>query len=797
MKIKFTLMLLFFASLVFGQAPKLINYQGIVRGTDGAPTINQPISIRFQILKGSPTGTVVYTELQSLTTNSLGLIQTQIGLSANLGNVVWNAAQLYLEVAMDITGGSNLSILGTQQIMGVPYSFLANNVPAAYSPTTNILSVGDNTFQLSSPPPTSLTATGIASVTAVGNNSFQVDVPAPSFTNSGAVQIIGTYPNYTVAADSPTITGIGNASVTTLATNSFVVDVPFLQITATSSAGLSGVSGSGTNSVNINIPGTTLTGLGAVTIGTSTVANTYSITVPQTSITLTQTGTTAGLTSSSINDFTLNIPTPSISAAGLATVSTNGASFSVGVAPFTYVNTTGILSSGPNTLVVAPLLTFNNGTITSGPSSNSISLSSLTPWIQSVNTVTLSNSTDRVGIGASAPTENLQVESAGNSSVSILSGTSNTSDLGFGTTANHGLGRLRYDNTTGSLAFWTAGAIRASLTNTGQLVIGTTPSYSSTTGLTVGRAGAFNNQLMITGGDNSNIYGGQLSLGENLNPSSGFSLKLDAAGNRLLITNDLSGNSPIAAFGGYGGSSNGMVIGSSYAPGTQAPAEGLAVQGFVGIGLSSPAAALHVNGNSIITGSTLIGGNTSIAGSASVTGNATITGNHTNLGQTFANGNVFVGSSATAPADIRVFGGVKLGTGLGTTQAPYYPGGNGMVYRRVNSTVFNSVATLARTADISFETEATTGGIQITRTTGNINQICHCSGVNTAGVTVNKIFNNLIIGTTQVYSPTDNILYFRCIFGDVFSNGHTTEITVSRFPGDYFWIGHLISTFNQ
>jgi hypothetical protein len=797
MKIKITLLLLFLASLVFGQAPKLINYQGIVRGTDGAPTINQPISIRFQILKGSPTGTLVYTELQSLTTNSLGLIQTQIGLSANLGSVVWNAAQLYLEVAMDITGGSNLSILGTQQIMGVPYSFLANNVPAAYSPTTNILSVGENTFQLSSPPPTSMTATGIASVTAVGNNSFQVNVPAPSFTNSGAVQIIGTYPNYTVAADSPTITGTGNAIVTTPVTNSFVVDVPFMQITTTSSTGLSGVSGSGTNSVNINIPAPTLTGLGAVTIATSTVANTFSITVPQTSIALTQTGTTAGLTSTSLNDFTLNIPTPSISAAGLATVSTNGASFSVGVAPFTYVNTTGVLSSGPNAVVVAPLLTFNNGTITSGPASNSISLSSLTPWLQGVNTVTLANSTDRVGIGASAPTENLQVESAGNSSISILSGASNISDLGFGTTANHGLGRLRYDNTTGSLAFWTAGALRATLTNTGQLVIGIAPSYSSTTGLTIGRPGAFNNQVMITGGDNSNLFGGLLSLGENLNPSSGFSIKLDAAGNRLQITNDLAGNSPIAAFGGYAGSSNGMVIGSSYAPGTQAPAEGLAVQGFVGIGLSSPAAALHVNGNSIITGSTLIGGNASIVGSASVTGNATITGNHTNLGQTFANGNVFVGTSATAPADVRVFGGVKMGTELGTTQAPYYPGGNGMIYRRVNSTAFNSVVTLARTADITFETEATTGGIQVTRSTGNINQICHCSGVNAAGVTVNKIFNNIIIGTTQVYSATDNILYFRCIFGDVFSNGHMTEITVSRFPGDYYWIGHLISTFNQ
>lgn len=792
MRLKLTYALLFLAAFAFGQAPKLINYQGIVRGIDGAPALNQPISIRFQILKGSATGTVVYTEQQSLSTNSLGLIQTQIGMNSNLGAVVWNSSLHFLEVAIDITGGSNLEVLGTQQIMGVPYSFQANNVPASYSASTNILNIGDNTFTLSSTPPATLTGTGIASVTSANTNSFQVSVPAPSFTNAGPVQIIGTYPNYTLTSASPSISGTGNAVVTSPSTNSYVVNVPFMQITSTSSTGLSGVSGSGTNSVNINIPpaaSTTLNGVGAVTIGPANVGNNFIITVPQTNVALTQTGTTAGISSSAINNFNINIPVPTISAAGLATVSTNGSSFNVGVAPLTYVNTTGVLSSGPNAVVVAPLLTFNNGTLTSGPSTNSVSLSSISPWRQGVGTVTLSTLTDRVGIGTSIPTENLQVESTTSGSISIISSNTNTSDLEFGTSANHGLGRLRYDNATGTLAFWTAGAIRASFNSAGQMVIGTANIFSTNTGLTVGRAGAINNQLMITGGDNSNGTAGILSLGENLNPTSGFSVKLDPFGNRLQITNDLAGNSPVVSIGGYAGSNNGMCIGTSYAGGSQAPLEGLAVQGFVGIGTTAPTSQLHVVGNTFIQGSSSILGNQSIQGSLNV------------LGQTTSQGNLTVGASAAAPADARVYGLVRMGREVNTTPTLVYPS-SGMMMQRIFNANFGAANlnnVIASTDIMTVQRDGTNGGFTIVKTgTINPNATCQCSAITSAGLTLNKTLSSLSVGTTQLFLDTENAVFIRCMFGDPFGyNQHMTEFSISRYPGDYYWAGHMITTFNQ
>jgi len=779
MRVKILLFFIFTAALSFAQVPKLINYQGIVRGVDGTPVLNQAVSLRFQILRGSPTGSVVFTEAQSVTTNSLGLIQTQIGINnTNLGNINWNNGQYFLEVAADIAGGSDLTVLGTQQILGVPYSFHASTVPATYSAATNVLNVGGNTFTLASTPVTSVTASGIASVSSTGINTFVVSVPQPTFTANGPVKIIGTYPNYSVTAATPTITGTGNISITNPTTSVYVANVPFMQVTTTNTTGLPGVSGSGTNSVNINIPPQSL---------------------------------------------------PTITGTGLAIVSSSGLNFNVGVPLLTYNNTTGVLSSGTNAITVAPLLTFNNGILTSGPAANSVNLGSIAPWRQGVNTVTLTSITDRVGIGTNAPTENLQVESTTSGSLSVLSGVVNTSDLSFGTSANHSLGRLRYDNATGTMAFWTASAVRATLNNVGQMVIGSGTPVSANTGLTVSRPGAFNNQVVISGGDNSNFYGGILSLAENLNAGQGMSLRLDAGGNRLWITNDVAGNSPVAAFGGYsGGSVNGMVIGSAYSLGTNPPTEGLAIQGFLGVGTANPGTRLEVNGDiSIPNGNkvqfgTLSSGsgigewiqnsgfglqfNTSSlprmyinnSGQVGINTSAPSAQLHVN-GTTNLQGNTNVGASAAAPSDLRVFGAARMGTESGNTQGPNYPSGStGMIMRRVYNTLQNSVAVLARTNYIAFELDGTNGGFRVTVTSGGSSiQTCHCTGVTTAGVTLSKAFTNLNVGTTQIYTNAENMGQISCLFGDPVVAGHMTEITISRYSTDYFWMGHLISTFNQ
>jgi hypothetical protein len=98
------------------QTPQLINYQGLLRTESGVPFINRLLNVRFEIR--SSNGTVLFSEQQTVTTNSLGLFSTQIGKvnSSGLSNVSWQAENCFLNVAVDANGGTDFTELGTQQL---------------------------------------------------------------------------------------------------------------------------------------------------------------------------------------------------------------------------------------------------------------------------------------------------------------------------------------------------------------------------------------------------------------------------------------------------------------------------------------------------------------------------------------------------------------------------------------------------------------------------------------------------------------------------------------------------------
>jgi hypothetical protein len=49
-------------TILFAQAPELVNYQAIASESLGIPLIDTPVDLTFEILEGSPTGTVVFNE---------------------------------------------------------------------------------------------------------------------------------------------------------------------------------------------------------------------------------------------------------------------------------------------------------------------------------------------------------------------------------------------------------------------------------------------------------------------------------------------------------------------------------------------------------------------------------------------------------------------------------------------------------------------------------------------------------------------------------------------------------------
>ena len=129
MKNIFTLSFLLVTSFLFSQAPQAVNYQGIARDGVGNALANQLLGLELTIHSGSPTGTIVYQETFSPTTNQFGLYTVQMGMgtpvTGTFSSISWGTNSYYLEIGMDITGGNNYVSAGTSQLISVPYALYA------------------------------------------------------------------------------------------------------------------------------------------------------------------------------------------------------------------------------------------------------------------------------------------------------------------------------------------------------------------------------------------------------------------------------------------------------------------------------------------------------------------------------------------------------------------------------------------------------------------------------------------------------------------------------------------------
>jgi uncharacterized protein (TIGR02145 family) len=117
---------------VSSQAPNKMSYQCVVRNTSGSLITNTAIGLRISILKGSPTGDVIFQETYNPNpqTNANGLLTIEIGsgvviIGDQFSNIDWSSGIYFLKTETDPTGGTNYSITGTSQLLSVPYSLFA------------------------------------------------------------------------------------------------------------------------------------------------------------------------------------------------------------------------------------------------------------------------------------------------------------------------------------------------------------------------------------------------------------------------------------------------------------------------------------------------------------------------------------------------------------------------------------------------------------------------------------------------------------------------------------------------
>lgn len=114
------------------QIPQGISYQAIALNASGNPVVSSNIGVKLSILDNSATGTVVYSETQTKTTNAQGLFNLVIGqgtvASGVFNTINWGTNSKFLKVEMDAAGGTNYVLVGTTQLLAVPYAMHAATV---------------------------------------------------------------------------------------------------------------------------------------------------------------------------------------------------------------------------------------------------------------------------------------------------------------------------------------------------------------------------------------------------------------------------------------------------------------------------------------------------------------------------------------------------------------------------------------------------------------------------------------------------------------------------------------------
>jgi hypothetical protein len=133
-----TLRHLFFATLSYAalfasaQAPQRMTFQAVLRDASDNLVVSGAVGLRASVLQGSASGTAVYVETHSTSTNANGLATLEIGggtpVSGTFSGINWGNGPFFLKTETDPNGASNYSITGVSPLLSVPYAlFAANN----------------------------------------------------------------------------------------------------------------------------------------------------------------------------------------------------------------------------------------------------------------------------------------------------------------------------------------------------------------------------------------------------------------------------------------------------------------------------------------------------------------------------------------------------------------------------------------------------------------------------------------------------------------------------------------------
>ncbi len=281
-----TLTNLLIITSTFAQAPQKMSYQAVIRNANNVLVASTSVGMKVSILQGSSTGTAVYVETQTTTTNINGLATIEIGTGTVVTGVFsainWASGIFFIKTETDPTGGTTYSITGNKQLLSVPYALFASNggVAGATGAAGAIGATGikGNTGATGAMGGTgSVGATGAGSTGATGTGSPGITGP----TGPGAGSTGGTGTTGFVGATGPGggmtgATGATGAGIYILTLSNYTsITVPSDNYALVQGTITLGANYTGLNANHLVVSGGTITGNGTyiLSVGNSCVFN--------------------------------------------------------------------------------------------------------------------------------------------------------------------------------------------------------------------------------------------------------------------------------------------------------------------------------------------------------------------------------------------------------------------------------------------------------------------------------------------------------------------------------------------
>ncbi|HAN77515.1 MAG TPA: hypothetical protein DCQ31_06945, partial [Bacteroidales bacterium] len=118
--------------------PKGLSYQAIARTDAGVPISNKSILVEMTVLSDSETGTKVWQEIHTVTTDESGFFSlvvgegssTLSGTAASFDAIDWGNKELFLKTRVDFgvkDFGNGMVNMGVIKLLSVPYALLADS----------------------------------------------------------------------------------------------------------------------------------------------------------------------------------------------------------------------------------------------------------------------------------------------------------------------------------------------------------------------------------------------------------------------------------------------------------------------------------------------------------------------------------------------------------------------------------------------------------------------------------------------------------------------------------------------